>query len=188
MEKNITLHQLHKVIQVVMGWKNYHLYEFTIGGRDYQDDEIDEAFDLDDEGLLPSRKYELGILKLKQKFNYTYDFGDSWEHLLVVEKILPKESTVSYPVCLEGERNCPPEDCGSVPGYYHLMAVRKNQKHSEYKELIKDWLCEGYKPEYFNAREVNADLKQMFAKKREKKPGSRTGYWVLSKTLAAKSA
>ena len=94
----------------------------------------------------------------KQKFTYLYDFGDSWEHTIVVEKILEKDDSKKYPICLEGERACPPEDCGSVPGYYNLMKIRKNKKHPEYKELIVEWLGEDYDPELFIVDWANARL------------------------------
>ena len=99
---------------------------------------------------------------MKQKFSYLYDFGDGWEHLLIIEKLVPKSPEAFYPMCLEGERNCPPEDCGSYPGYDHMITVRKNKKHREYNELIRDWLGEDYDPEYFNAQEMNVELSRMF--------------------------
>ena len=92
------------------------------------------------------------------EFLYVYDLGDTWGHTITIEKILDKGNTQKYPICLEGERNCPPEDCGSVPGYEHLLKVRKNEKHKEYKELIVDWLGEDYDPELFIAEWVNAVL------------------------------
>ncbi len=163
-KSNITLHQLHGIIQVVIGWSDSHLYSFTINGQEYQDDKNNDMLDFGDgRRLLSSRKLKIDLLRLKQKFYYTYDFGDCWEHLLVVEKILPKEDALTArPFCLEGERNAPPEDCGSVPGYYNLMAVQKNKKHPEYKRLVKDWLGEGWDFEYFNVDEVNRELAKMW--------------------------
>lgn len=180
-EDSLTFHQLHKVIQLVMGWSDSHLYGFKAGDKEYQDEKSEDFGDVGDENILPSGKNRVSLLKEKQKFNYTYDFGDCWEHLLVVEKILPRTASVSYPVCLEGERNCPPEDCGSVPGYYNLMAVRKNKKHPEYESLIKEWLGEDYDPEYFNPQEVNTELRRMFRKKGGTSRDGRARYWVTKK-------
>jgi len=179
-ERNISFHQLHKVIQAVMGWSDYHLYSFKVGDDEYQDEKIEDFYDMGDD-LLPARKTKIDMLKAKQKILYTYDFGDTWEHFLTIEKMLPKDSSMRYPVCLEGERNCPPEDCGNAPGYYHLMKVRKNKKHPEYKSLIKDWLGEGYDTEHFNTQEVNIRLWKQFAKKVDKKIDGRTKYWVVKK-------
>ena len=178
-EKDITFHQLHRVIQEVMGWTDSHLYGFTVDKQEYQDDRDNEL--LDGKNVLSSQKHTITMLKLKQKFRYVYDFGDCWEHLLVVEKILSNNSAVLYPICLEGERNCPPEDCGSVPGYYDLMEIRKNKKHPDYEELIEEWLGEDYDPERFNAQEVNVELRCRFPKKGEKKPDGRARYWVKTK-------
>lgn len=162
-----------------MGWTDSHLYGFKVDEKEYQDDRDNEL--LDGENILSSRKHKIDILKIKQKFRYTYDFGDCWEHLLIVEKILSKENAISYPVCLEGERNCLPEDCGSVPGYYDLMEIRKNKKHPEYEEIIEEWLGEDYDPERFNAQELNVELRYRFPKKGEKKPDGRARYWVKTK-------
>ena len=168
----LTFHQLHNVIQAVMGWTNSHLYSFIVDDKEYQDD----THDVLEKGLLSSRKQKINTLSAKQKFRYMYDFGDGWEHLLVIEKILSKHGSVAYPCCLEGERNCPPEDCGSVPGYYHLLNVRKNKKHPEYEELIEGWLGEEYDPECFDAQENNVELRRLFPKKGEKKPDGRARY------------
>ncbi|HKZ41123.1 MAG TPA: plasmid pRiA4b ORF-3 family protein, partial [Candidatus Hodarchaeales archaeon] len=99
-ENKMTFHQLHQVIQEVMGWTNSHLYSFTVDGQEYQDDREDDLHDFDGDGLLPSRENTIGFLSLKQRFSYTYDFGDCWEHLLVVEKVLPRDPLASYPFCL----------------------------------------------------------------------------------------
>ena len=136
-----------------MGWENYHLYDFNVNGNrlSIPDDDWEEK-------IIDSRKVKLRILKSRQKFSYTYDFGDCWEHSIMVEKILEKDNSKKYPICLEGERACPPEDCGSVPGYYNLMKIRKNPKHPEYKELIVEWLGEDYDPELFVFDWINARL------------------------------
>ncbi len=154
----ITFHQLYLIIQTVMGWDNYHLYSFRVGDKEYQDEKSEDFGDFDDEEILSSRKEKMGVLKVKQKFLYTYDFGDDWEHEVIVEKILGPEEGKIYPFCLEGERNCPPEDCGSVSGYYNLMEIRKNKSHPEYKRLIQEWLGEDYDPELFVINWVNARL------------------------------
>ena len=98
------------------------------------------------------------LTKENMKFLYVYDLGDTWEHTLVIEKILEKDDSKKYPICLDGERACPPEDCGGIGGYEHLLEVMKNKKHKEYNELIVEWLGEDFNPELFIAEWVNARL------------------------------
>jgi len=78
---------------------------------------------------------------------YEYDFGDCWVHNVLLEDILPKEKGVKYPKCIAGERACPPEDCGSVPGYYQFLEIIKNPAHHEYRDTI-DWL-KGHAKNYY---------------------------------------
>ena len=166
---NITFQKLHDVIQIVMGWGNYHLYSFYI---DKQRIGVpDPHFDND---LLNAKKVKLkDKLSLKQKFGYVYDFGDNWEHALIVEKILNDKDAAIVPICLEGERAGPPEDCGSYPGYYELIKIKKNKKHPEYKERIAEWLGEDFDFEKFNLNEINNELL-----KQNIKIDGRTRYWV----------
>lgn len=166
---NISFHDLHNVIQVVMGWGNYHLYSFYVNK---------EEIGMPDPGsrneLLNAKKIKLkDKLSLKQKFGYVYDFGDDWEHILVVEKILDNKDVALVPACLEGERACPPEDCGSYPGYYELMKIKKNKKHSEYKERIVEWLGKDFDFEHFDIDEINKELFKLI------KVDGRSRYWVL---------
>lgn len=156
-KNNITFHQLHLIIQKVMDWDNYHLYSFDIGNIRLESEELAEGECGDFE---PSEKIKLCQLieKEKIKFEYVYDFGDCWEHSIIVEKILEEDNTKQYPVCIDGERACPPEDCGSIWGYAELMKIRKNKNHSKYREMIVEWLGEDYDPELFILDWVNAKL------------------------------
>jgi len=92
------------------------------------------------------------------KITYEYDMGDSWMHEIVLEKITEPEKGKYYPVCIDGEKNCPPEDCGGFPGYYNLLDILKKKKGTEYKEMI-EWLGEGYDPDEFDLATVNKYLK-----------------------------
>lgn len=159
-EDTMTFHELHQVIQQVIGWTDSHLYEFKVDGEKIGIP--DTRFDRD---CLDARKTDLSFLKAKQKFYYVYDFGDFWEHVLVLEKILEKDVSQTYPRCLAGERACPPEDCGSIPGYFHLQEVKEDKKHPEYGKLINGWLGEDWGFEYFNIDEVNRELAKVFFKK-----------------------
>lgn len=85
----------------------------------------------------------------KLRFEYTYDMGDDWEHEILFEGCLKPNPKVKYPLCLEGERACPPEDCGGVPGYEHLLEVLADETHEEHQEQL-DWIGGGFDPEEFD--------------------------------------
>lgn len=113
-EGNTTLYTLHEIIQVVMGWSDYHLHQFTIENTYYgtpQKSYMDFGLDVKNESTAKLRRVVKGE---KFKFSYEYDFGDSWHHTLRVEKIITPEPGTKYPICLGGKRACPPEDCGGV--------------------------------------------------------------------------
>lgn len=117
---NSSLLQLHDILQIVMGWEDYHLHMYTIEGLIYGDPADDEYGDL---GTINEADYKLSqvIYREGQRFKYEYDFGDSWDHTLLVEKILPPVEGTRYPLCLKGKRACPPEDVGGVWGYENFL-------------------------------------------------------------------
>jgi hypothetical protein len=150
----ITLDRLHDVIQIVMGWTDTHIHEFTIGKKRYT--EFPES---KEDGLVCGR-YRLGDL-IKQKgrtFAYLYDFGDNWEHELTIEdsRYFDPELRLDI-ICLDGAKACPPEDVGGVPGYYELCKVLKDHDHEEY-ESLKEWAGENYDSEKFDIDMVNWEL------------------------------
>ena len=153
---NITLNMLHEILQVVMPWEDYHLHQFIINETlfDIPEDGYDGFVETEDE-----RKYKLNQIIPGEKFRfiYEYDFGDSWEHILLVEKILPAEEKVYYPRCIGGERACLPEDIGGIFSYYRFLEILKNPNHPEYEE-IKDWVGEEFDPEKFDTEKVNRQL------------------------------
>ncbi len=150
----ITLDRLHDVIQIVMGWTDSHLHEFTIGNKRYT-----EYPESREEGLACGR-FRLGDL-LKQKgrtFLYMYDFGDSWEHELVLEEnryFNPEQRSELF--CLEGERACPPEDVGGVPGYFEFCNALKDSNHEEHESYM-EWSGGEFDSEKFDADAVNLEL------------------------------
>jgi Plasmid pRiA4b ORF-3-like protein len=146
-----TLQQLHLIVQAVMGWDNYHMHSWTIAGIDYGQPQPEHDFNVRSE---QSVKLSQVVLREKFKFFYTYDFGDSWEHEILVEKYLPAAPDVNYPVCLTGKRACPPEDCGGSWGYAELLSIITDPSHPEYEERM-EWVGESFEPDIFNIDEVN---------------------------------
>lgn len=153
-----TLGELHDVIQGVMGWYDEHLHEFTDGkGRRFGPRDPD--FEFDDEDLVEEEEVLIGnvLRRAQQKIRYVYDFGDCWKHEVQLEKAIPREAGVEYPVCLEGKRACPPEDCGGVWGYQHLLHVLADPEHEEFAEL-SEWVPEDFDPDVFDVEEANSCL------------------------------
>lgn len=154
-----SLFDLHEILQIVMGWENAHLFEFRIKDRRFGllPDE-DEFWDADEE-VEDSEGVDLASLDLQKGdvIHYLYDFGDGWEHKIVVEEIL--EETTLTPVCKAGARNCPPEDVGGIFGYIHLLEVLRDPKHPEYAE-ITEWIDEDFDAEEFELQETNEILEE----------------------------
>ena len=153
--KDCTLAELHEIIQVAMGWEFSHLYSFEVNGVDYGDlDMTGDELDMKDD-----RRANLSRLVggEKFKFRYTYDFGDNWEHDIVVEKILPSEAGKIYPVCVDGKRAGPPEDIGGTWGYMDFIEAMRDPKHPRHDELA-EWYEDPFDPEAFDIDEVNRRL------------------------------
>ena len=154
--ENITLYNLHDILQIVMGWTDSHLHMFTIERQIYGNPEDDEYGDL---GTKNENRYRLNQLSLREKsrFSYEYDFGDSWDHTILVEKILSPEKGVHYPVCIKGKRACPPEDVGGVWGYEGFLEAIADPEHEEHDEYL-EWIGDDFDPEAFDVDEVNEAL------------------------------
>jgi len=155
-----TLYDLHKVIQMAMGWTDSHLHQFIVCDEHYSIPSLDDSFPVKDE-----RKYRISQIAPRpgSKFVYEYDFGDGWQHEVVVERIARFESEFRYPVCLAGERACPPEDVGGVWGYRAFVEAMRNPKHKEHRHY-KDWWGSGkFDPEAFDLIEANWSLQQIDA-------------------------
>ncbi len=159
----ITFYELHHTLQISMGWLNYHLFNFQY--HDYylelpnvEDDEYDTFGKFQ---KIDPRKIILNefFISPKTVINYTYDFGDSWKHEISLQKIIePGDVSALLPTCIKGKYACPPEDCGSIPGYYNLIDIMKNPKHREYKDYV-EWLGEPFDMEKFDMNIVNENLK-----------------------------
>ena len=95
--------------------------------------------------------------EVKRKLTYDYDFGDGWEHIIEVQKIEPPKPGFAYPVCLAGRKACPPEDCGGIFGYYHMLEAVADPEHEGHEDYA-DWLDEDFDPDAFDIDEANAML------------------------------
>jgi hypothetical protein len=158
----ITLAQLHKVIQAAMGWENSHLHEFRIDGNRYG--VPDEGFEDPSSRVHPEDDVRLhDVLDHKeQTFTYVYDFGDDWHHELVVEEILETESDRCEAYCLDGARNCPPEDIGGPFNYPEILTALSDPKH-EGHDHYTEWMGDDFDPEAFDPVSINNKLEFMAA-------------------------
>lgn len=147
MVKDSTYHELHMVIQKVFGWEDYHLYAFNVDGDRIGLKEIDES------GKTDYDSSDTVIFSDKNSFSYEYDFGDSWEITIQIIEELDADPNMNYPICVDGKRACPPEDCGGVPGYEELVSARGKAK----REFI-DWIGYEFDPEAFTVEWANNRL------------------------------
>jgi len=151
------------VLQVALGWTNSHLHQFKHGGAFYSNPRHHFAEYEGDPEILDESKITLQQLapRAKDTLGYEYDFGDSWEHQITVEKILPPDPAVATVArCLDGARACPPEDCGSIWGYANLLKIIKNPRHEEHASMMA-WLGAGFDPEAYDAGEANTYLRKL---------------------------
>jgi hypothetical protein len=152
----ITFHQLHKILQIVMGWQDSHLYEFDFGQKSIS--LPDAEFASEERKELSSRRemLEAHFRTEGQAVDYIYDFGDYWVHQLTLEGI-KNESEGSFLLCTGGERNCPPEDCGGISGYKEILRIISNPLDPEYESIL-EWLGDEFDPDYFDLEAVNDEL------------------------------
>ncbi|HSW62151.1 MAG TPA: plasmid pRiA4b ORF-3 family protein [Dissulfurispiraceae bacterium] len=154
-DSNILLPDFHKIIQTIMGWTNSHLHQFSKNDIIFSEP--------DEEGFIESINYKkirlCEILKTEgDSIIYEYDFGDGWEHDIQLIKI-KTDIESKYPLCIGGERCCPPEDCGGPPGYEDLLKVLKNPNKKEYKEMI-EWIGYNFDSEKIDITGINKKLKK----------------------------
>ncbi len=164
----ISLHTLHKMLQVVMGWENAHLYLFrlTINEKTTVYGLPDPDWESAERRIRDSRRTKLDATVWAEwlKLTYEYDLGDSWMHQITLEKIEHLADENRYedalwvtPRCLGGERACPPEDAGGIGGYTLLLEALQDPKHPEHQRL-REWVGTFYDPELFSVQQANSAL------------------------------
>jgi len=150
-----TLDQVHEVIQAAFGWWNYHLHEFVVGPKRYGIPNPDGDWG---EPPQDERRTRLdAIAGDGSSLRYSYDFGDGWDHQIVVEKVLPQNADTATPACTDGRRACPPEDCGGTGGYRELLEILADPTHPEHDER-QEWLGRPFDPGAFDPGEFEDNL------------------------------
>lgn len=154
-----TLPELHDILQIVMGWTDSHLHSFHIDGKEYG--EPDPEYEMmDGPTMIDYRKIKLSkIIKDGiSSFKYLYDFGDSWMHTITLEKQFKDEDDLyAPPLCIGGERACPPEDVGSYPGYMNFAEAISDPNHEGHVDMLS-WVGGHYDAEAFSSNQVNREL------------------------------
>ena len=151
----IKLNRLHDVLQIVMGWTNSHLYQFEtpLGFI------ADPTFELEETASSKKTTLQSVLHGPKSHIRYEYDFGDGWDHQILLEKVVELDQPV-LALCLGGARACPPEDCGGPWGYANLLEILKDFGHPEYEEMT-EWIGPGFDPESFDVEAVNQRLARL---------------------------
>lgn len=166
---DLSLAALHDVVQIAMGWTNSHLHAFEIGGHRFGRPDYMDGFD----DMLDERRHVLGqLVGPRQRFAYEYDFGDGWQHQIVVEKEVAAADDSPRVRCVDGARACPPEDCGGAYGYVDFLDAVTDPSHEQHRELL-DWIDGSFDAEAFDIKAVNAQLAKI-GLKRKAAPRKRT--------------
>ena len=154
-----TFWDLHVAIQDAMGWDDYHLHEFTLlspkTGRKVKigitsDEDADFGWEVLAEW---NQKIAHYFSSENSKADYVYDFGDGWEHSIKLEKILPRETGVAYPRCIDGRGACPPEDCGGIGGYAEFLEAIGDPANELHEDML-DWVGGSFDPDDFDPNDV----------------------------------
>ena len=153
---------LHVAIQDAMGWKDYHLHHFEIKGKGKGKKVLIGIPDFDGSGELPEvfPGWEIPLIAyfnaLGVEAVYEYDYGDSWIHKVKLEGYIFREKVTKYPICIDGNNACPPEDCGGVDGYFRVIEALSDPDHDDHKEIL-NWAGKDWDPRQFDTVNVRFD-------------------------------
>ena len=171
----VSLDQLHRIIQIVMGWENYHLYEFRVGrdvvyGISYRDRDFPGT------SPLPAKKATLADILAQARnksFRYVYDIGDDWRHTVKLEAVVDAEPEATYPRLLSAQGRCPPEDVGGTWGYAQYLEAMADPKHDRHAEMV-DWRGPDFDPNTVDEANIRKALLS-FAKRSQRKLKNTSG-------------
>lgn len=164
--KNCTLEKVHEHIQLAMGWENEHLHRFRINDEIYGDAQLlDDGFE-DQYEFIDSTVTKISDVVPRSgkrfQFEYEYDFGDGWVHEVLFEGCLAATEGQKYPICVEGERACPPEDVGGLDGYNEYLKIIGDPKHEQHEEML-EWRGK-FDPALFDSNKVSKKLRRGMGK------------------------
>ena len=152
----LSLRHLHLALQVVMGWTNSHLHRFECGGTYYGEPDPDYGIHQEDEA---TARLDALLRKPGDHLMYEYDFGDCWEHDVVLEAVLPAGQADHHPAVEGGQRACPPEDVGGPPGYQDFLSILADPCRAKDEEMLS-WLGGDFDSERFDPERLNAVIEQ----------------------------
>ena len=154
------LRSLHELIQTVLPWEDYHLYEFTVGDRSYGEPDPEDA--VWGRKVYQAKSLRLGMLidRGVDEFLYTYDFGDDWRHRVLIASVVGAEPDVDYPVFVGGERRAPPEDVGGPSGFMDFVEAISKRSHPQYKDMVR-WYGGPFHPTDFGAAEITSRVREL---------------------------
>lgn len=159
---SIKLKALHDIVQASMNWEDYHFWQFVVDGQTYG---LPIKDDWEPPRKIASRvrlRDVLSSAKSKTKITYTYDFGDDWEHRLIVSKVRPGLPNIVYPRFIAGERNAPPEDCGGIYGFYDKLDIRTDPNDPDHAH-ITEWFGD-YDPDKLDEMPIRFALARIAAR------------------------
>jgi Plasmid pRiA4b ORF-3-like protein len=151
---DVTLAKLHQILQDAMGWTDSHLHCFEVGDRRIGMLDVDEGKQLEDERRVRLRDV---MPRPGAHVVYRYDYGDDWEHIIVLESVDERDDRLAYPLCVGGRRACPPDDCGGAGGYEELLTALSDPEHEDHDRLLT-WIGGYFDPEAFDPNAVNRAL------------------------------
>lgn len=171
----VRLDQLHRIIQIVMGWESYHLYEFRVGrdvvyGISYRDRDFPGT------SPLSAKKATLADILAQARnnsFRYVYDIGDDWRHTVKLEAVVDAEPEATYPRLLSAQGRCPPEDVGGTWGYAQYLEAMADPKHDRHAEMV-DWRGPDFDPNTVDEANIRKALLS-FAKRSQRKLKNTSG-------------
>jgi Plasmid pRiA4b ORF-3-like protein len=178
----VALGRLHHALQIALGWTDSHLHQFRVGDAGYG---MPDPHDDWGTGTIDESNVRLEqVAKVRAKLIYEYDFGDGWEHDVLVEAVEPATDRDVLPVCLDGRRACPPEDCGGPHGYANLLESLADPKHPDHDDM-KEWIGPDFAAEHFDLEQVNEELRALAARWRPRAAATRGPRRSASKKTAS---